>query len=206
MRRVAVVLLVLLGALAGCAGGGAQPGELAPPTKADACTPLTPPPAVPGTSPSSPGSGASGTEPAREPLPEVGLPCFDRGRIVYVGQLRGPAVINLWASWCGPCRTELPAFKRYSQRAAGLVTVVGVNSEDSRTGATSIVEDLGLTFPNLVDDRGKLRTGLGKTALPVTVFVDRAGRIAHVYNFEALDEDNLELLVEQYLGVVVPRQ
>jgi thiol-disulfide isomerase/thioredoxin len=139
-------------------------------------------------------------------LPEVGLPCFDRGRIVYVGQLRGPAVVNLWASWCAPCRTELPAFQQYARRAAGLVTVVGVNTLDTRDAAASVVEDMGLTFPMLVDNRGTLLTALGKTALPVTVFVDRAGRVAYVYQDRALDDDSLDRLVEQHLGVAVPKQ
>jgi thiol-disulfide isomerase/thioredoxin len=188
------VLLAGVCALAGCAGGGAAPA----PTHAagpDTCAPLAVPVATGGTS-----------DVSRAALPDVALPCFTGDRIVQVGQLRGPAVINLWASWCGPCRTELPAFERYARRANGLVTVVGVNTEDTRTGGTSIVEDLHLTFPNLLDERGKLRTTLGRTALPVTVFVDRDGRIAYVYNAEALDEDNLELRVEQYLGVVVPKR
>lgn len=190
MTRVLAALLLTL-ALAGCGDGSV---DAVAPSGVDSCASL-PAPAS--------GRPADG---AGRPLPELTLPCFSGGRTVQLGQLRGPLVVNLWASWCGPCRTELPAFQRYADRTRGLVTVLGVDTADTWTGGTSIIEDFDLTFPNLVDEKAALQAALGRSALPVTLFVDRAGRIAYLYNSTALDEETLELLVEQHLGVVVPRQ
>ncbi len=112
--------------------------------------------------------------------------------------------MNLWASWCPPCRAELPAIQRYAQRAAGQVAVVGVATLDTRNGASSIIEDLGLTFPVLYDEQGVLlRAAADRSALPVTLFVDRDGRIAHVHQVAALTDTTLNQLAGQYLGVAV---
>ena len=195
MTRVlsALLPLVLAVAVAGCTAGSGAVGAVAP-SGVDSCA------ALPAPSSDGPADGAG------RPLPELTLACFSGGRTVQLGQLRGPMVVNLWASWCGPCRTELPAFQRYADRTQGLVTVLGVDTADTRTGGISIIEDFDLTFPMLVDEKATLQAALGRSALPVTLFVDRAGRIAYLYNSTALDEETLELLVEQHLGIVVPRQ
>ena len=113
-------------------------------------------------------------------------------------------MINLWASWCPPCRKELPAFQRLSERAAGQLQVIGVNSRDSRSGAQSIGEDFGVRFPILVDQGEALQRALDRNALPLTVFVDGQGRIRHVDATGALDDARLAELVRRHLGVAVP--
>ncbi|HKS98265.1 MAG TPA: TlpA disulfide reductase family protein, partial [Rugosimonospora sp.] len=113
-----------------------------------------------------------------------------------------PAVINLWASWCTPCRTEIPAIQRYAVRAGTRVTVIGVDTADTRTGGGSTIQDLGVTYPNLYDDRQQLLHGVGRADLPVTLFVDAHGGIRHVYSSGvALTEASLAQLVRTYLGV-----
>src|SRR5690606_472439 len=117
-----------------------------------------PTPAAP--SPSSPLAGCSdllaGPPPEPEdPLPAVTLPCFSDGEPVALDQVRGPAVVNLWASWCPPCRDELPVMQRLADRAAGRLRVVGVVVSDRPAAAAALAEDLGLTFPAL-DDRDDL--------------------------------------------------
>jgi thiol-disulfide isomerase/thioredoxin len=136
-------------------------------------------------------------------LPDLTLPCLASGQDVRINRLGGSAVINLWASWCGPCRTELPAFQRYSERVAGRLLVVGVNSEDTRRAAQAVVDDLGLTFPMLADRDGALRKALGRAGLPVTLFVDARGQIAYLYNSVALDEAAIARLAAEHLGVVL---
>jgi thiol-disulfide isomerase/thioredoxin len=209
VRLARWLLVVALLALAGCAGnargtgagaGGGTPAEAGPFARCSALA--APPPSAP---PVTGGTVAPGgaPNPRPVPIPALDLPCFADGRTVHTGSLRGPAVVNLWASWCPPCRRELPTLQRYADRAAGQLAVVGVVTEDRRGAAASLAGDLGVDFPTLFDADGELLRAVRRTALPVTLFVDGTGQIRYLYNAEPLDDDTLALLAEQYLGVVV---
>jgi thiol-disulfide isomerase/thioredoxin len=201
-RRLAYLLVPVLLALAGCTGDTEGPAGPAPATRAERpspfadCAPLT----------AAPPSPPAGTTPGRpgEPLPELTLSCFTGGSPVALRAVKGPAVINVWASWCPPCRAELPAFQRLSERAAGRFQVIGVNSRDSRGGAQSIGEDFGVRFPMLVDQGDAFERALGRKAFPLTVFVGADGRIRHLDSTGKLDDARLAGLVRQHLGVAVP--
>lgn len=207
-RFVALLLPVLLFG-AGCAtAGGEPPAQAGTPAPFADCTTLTAPPAA--ADPAGPPAGL-GTRPTlgsaadqTQPLPDLGLPCFTGGEMVSLRSLRGPAVINLWASWCDPCRKELPAFQRLAERASGQVHVVGVDTRDDRAAAQSLAADFGLTFPTLFDPGEKLRLKLERNVLPMTLFVDGQGRVRHVYDATALDDSLLAELVARHLGVAVP--
>ncbi|MEU5529831.1 TlpA disulfide reductase family protein [Micromonospora chersina] len=196
-RRLAYLLVPLLLAVAGCTGSTEEPAGPAPATRAERpspfadCAPLTAAPPS-GTAP----SGAPG-----DPLPDLALSCFTGGAPVNVRDIKGPAVINVWASWCPPCRKELPAFQRLSERAGGRFQVIGVNSRDSRGGAQSIGEDFGVRFPMLVDQGDAFERALGRNAFPLTVLVDADGRIRHTDSTGALDDARLAELVRTHLGV-----
>ncbi|MDI5937348.1 MULTISPECIES: TlpA disulfide reductase family protein [unclassified Micromonospora] len=173
----------------------AEPRRNTRPSPFAACATLTVPP--PSAAPTPAGSG--GPE-----LPELTLPCFTGGDLVALRDVRGPAVVNLWASWCPPCRKELPAFQRLSERADGRLQVIGVNTRDSRDAAQSIGEDFGVRFPVLFDQGESLRRALNRNAVPLTVLVGADGRIRHVDTSGALDDARLAALVREHLGVVVP--
>ena len=117
------------------------------------------------------------------PAPDFSLPTLD-GEEVTLSDLRGQVVvINLWTSWCPPCREEMPALEVvYGQyREEGLV-VLGVNStfQDNEEAAASFVRELGLTFPILLDRSGAASRRYQLQALPTTYFVDRQGIIRSV--------------------------
>lgn len=196
-RRLAYLLVPLLLVVAGCTGTTEEPAGPAPATRAERpspfadCAPLTAAPAS--------GPAPSGTP--GDPLPDLALSCFTGGAPVNVRDIRGPAVINVWASWCPPCRKELPAFQRLSERAGGRFQVIGVNSRDSRGGAQSIGEDFGVRFPMLVDQGDAFERALGRNAFPLTVLVDADGRIRHTDSTGALDDARLAELVRTHLGV-----
>jgi cytochrome c biogenesis protein CcmG/thiol:disulfide interchange protein DsbE len=135
-------------------------------------------------------------------LPDLRLPCFTGGRQVRLADLRGPAVINLWASWCPPCREELPAMQRLADATAGRLHVIGVDSGDDRDAAVSFAAGSGVTLPTLYDRDKKLGAALGRFAIPVTVFVDAAGR-RHVYDAIPPDDTQLADLVLRNTGVTV---
>ncbi|MFJ8581864.1 TlpA family protein disulfide reductase [Micromonospora sp. NPDC093277] len=200
MNRLAYLLVPLLLAVAGCTTSEERPAGRAAATRAERpspfadCATLTTPPASATPVP----SGKQG-----DPLPELTLACFTGGAPVLLRDVQGPAVINVWASWCPPCRKELPAFQRLSERAAGRLQVIGVNSQDSRGAAQSIGEDFGVRFPMLVDQGDAFERALERKAFPLTVLVDADGRIRHTDSTGALDDARLAELVREHLGVEV---
>jgi len=125
--------------------------------------------------PPSPGQGFS--------APELVLPDSD-GTLHALSSYRGRVVVlNFWASWCPPCRAEMPAFERIHQElAARGLTILAVNatSQDTRQAALRFTEELGLTLPVLFDDNGSAQTSYRIRALPTTFFIDRRGIIRQV--------------------------
>ena len=199
----AVTLLAGGALLAGCSGSAGKPAAGTSSPFADCAALTSAPSPVPATSAGSAASAVPAAA-AGARLPELSLPCFTGGQKVDIGQIRGPALINLWASWCTPCREELPVLQRLAGRSLGRLHVIGVVSSDDREAARSLAEDLGVTFPALDDRRAALLGRVGAAGLPVTVFVSGAGRISYVYNSVPLDDATLARLVSQHLGVVVP--
>ncbi len=134
-------------------------------------------------------------------VPDVTLDCFEGGGTVRLTDLHRPAIVNLWASWCEPCRAELPAFQAYASAHPGRVTVIGVDTGDTRTAGGALLQDVKVTYPTLFDEQRRLLTGVGRTALPVTLFVDAGGGLRYVYNSTALDGPAIARLAQTYLGV-----
>jgi len=123
-------------------------------------------------------------------LPPVGkaAPDFaaksDSGRNVRLSELRGQVVlINFWASWCSPCRQELPLLNKiYTQyRSAGFM-LLAVNVDDNRRDADAMLKRLNLRFPTLFDGGGKSVAKLyGVDTMPATLVIDRDGRVRFVH-------------------------
>ena len=98
-----------------------------------------------------------------------------------VASLRGkPAVVNFWASWCGPCIKEAPELRRLSQRLQGRARLVGVDWNDALSGARAFIRKNRWTFQNLRDGDGLAGTAWGLSGLPNTFVLDREGRIVRV--------------------------
>jgi thiol-disulfide isomerase/thioredoxin len=190
-----VAVVALLAGLVVAAGGCQDHRDQAPRVASPlaACDQLTGPPVRAGA------AGPGGT--SGDPLPELALPCLTGGEPFQLASLRGPAVVNLWASWCAPCRAELPALQRYADQRTGRVHVLGVVTGDQPERAAALATDLRLRFPALADPDGRLRAALGGLGLPVTLFVDAAGRVRYVHTTGALDQPELARLVRDHLGV-----
>ncbi|MEU4566341.1 TlpA disulfide reductase family protein [Micromonospora sp. NPDC023956] len=224
-RRVAAALLAPLLLVAGCTAGETGRSAARPTATEDSpfadcaaltAPPSTPPAASPGPSvpPAAPGSppanapdpttGAAGSPGPGRGLPDLRFACFTGGTEVSLRAVRGPAVINLWASWCPPCRKELPSFQRLHERMAGQVHVIGVNTFDDRPRAVSVGADFGVTFPTLVDTDQRLQRALAPNVLPITLLVDAQGRVRHQDVSGAIDDARLADLVRRHLGLDVP--
>jgi thiol-disulfide isomerase/thioredoxin len=204
-RRLAALVVPLLLVASGCtatnreAAPATPGGAAARPSPFADCAALSTAPSAAASS----GAGPSAAAGEAAALPELTLSCFTGGAPVALRGVRGPAVINVWASWCPPCRKELPAFQRLSERSAGRLQVIGVNSRDSRPAAQSIGEDFGVRFPMLVDQGEALQRALNRNAFPLTLLVDGQGRLRHTDASGALDDARLAALVRQYLDVEV---
>jgi cytochrome c biogenesis protein CcmG/thiol:disulfide interchange protein DsbE len=185
-RRAAGCLAVL--ALAGVGG-----------CTAEAKAPETTPPFAGCSAMVAPPSNATTTI---SDLPDLRLPCFAGDTTVVLRELRGPAVINLWASWCTPCRRELPVMQRLADRAGGRLAVLGVDTGDGRADGASFADAKGITMPTLFDQDRKLLSAVAGTALPITIFLNGDGR--SYVNRLPLDEASLPGLVRKYTGVTVP--
>lgn len=91
-----------------------------------------------------------------------------------------PVVVNFFASWCVPCREELPLLERASRRSAGAVAFVGVDVNDSRSRAAELLDETGVTFPSGYDPDRVVATDYRLRGMPTTVFVGADGRVADV--------------------------
>jgi cytochrome c biogenesis protein CcmG/thiol:disulfide interchange protein DsbE len=189
--RTAAGALALGLALAGCTSDATQePGGTAASPSTDPLAALAP-------CPEQPDRAAEGDE----TLPALTLPCPGGGSLDLGSAPGVPTVVNLWASWCGPCREELPLVQDLADAAGDQLSVVGVISRDGAPQAASFAADAGATFAGAFDADGELMAELGLNGLPYTYLVDADGGIAHVQVGPVADLAELEGLVAEHLGV-----
>lgn len=133
-------------------------------------------------------------------LPSLTLACLGPGPDVSLDRLTGrPTLLNLWATWCLPCREEMPvlqdAFATYGQQ----IRFLGVNTQDSPEAAASFVSDFKIGYPHVLDPDGDLLQELGVRGLPVTLALDSDGRIVE-RSVGQLEPDELQEMVDRLLS------
>ena len=122
-------------------------------------------------------SGSSADEGSRRPAPAL-PPTPLTGKPVNLAELRGkPALINFWASWCGPCRKEAPELRRFSRTLDGKARLVGVDYTDDAATARAFARQAGWAYPLLRDPNGTYGDRYGLNGLPATAVLDPKGRI-----------------------------
>lgn len=93
--------------------------------------------------------------------------------------LRGePLFVEVWASWCVPCKEEAPMLARLAREHASDVRFIGIDTQDTRSAGRAFVRRYGLDFPHLFDPKSTLATRLGVSGIPTMFLIDRQGRIA----------------------------
>jgi thiol-disulfide isomerase/thioredoxin len=125
------------------------------------------------------------------------------GRRAFDAQVRAlrghPLVVNMWASWCDPCRRELPLFQREALRRGARVAFVGVDVADDRDGALRLAARFPMPYPSYADPRYNITAGrFGVRGLPSTAFFDARGKLAAVRQGEITSQAKLAAAIERY--------
>lgn len=134
-------------------------------------------------------------------LPAMKLPCLGGGDAISLARIGQPTVINLWASWCGPCAKELPMFAAVDAEAGDRVKFVGVDTADTEAAGLRTLIDAGVHFPSVSDPHRQVQKALGLSGLPATIFVRADGTIAHTKFGAVADAAELRQLLRTHLGV-----
>jgi cytochrome c biogenesis protein CcmG/thiol:disulfide interchange protein DsbE len=131
----------------------------------------------------------------------IELGCLDGSAGVAVNALRGPIIINVWGSWCGPCKEEIPILRSFYEKAKGKLQLIGVDVEEASVedGQEFVLKN-GITWPNLFDSDGRSRAYFGM-GVPVTWFIAADGSVAYNHIGVFKNETELITLASKYLGV-----
>jgi cytochrome c biogenesis protein CcmG/thiol:disulfide interchange protein DsbE len=136
------------------------------------------------------GGGATGGRAAANattapllPTQVSALPSFDVDAYrQLLGQLRGtPVVVNVWASWCGPCEQEAPALADAATRYGAKVQFLGIDILDTRGDARGFIDDHRVPYPSVYDASGAIRDWLGVVGQPATLFYSRGGELVQTW-------------------------
>jgi thiol-disulfide isomerase/thioredoxin len=131
------------------------------------------------------------------------LNCLTGSEKISVESLRGPLIVNVWGSWCGPCKQEMPYFVEFHHQANGKVKLLGIAVEEAKAqDSKDFIISYGITWPNLYDANGVTRGTFGM-GVPVTWFIDEQGTV--VYKHVGVVKSTKELieLTAKYLKVEI---
>jgi cytochrome c biogenesis protein CcmG/thiol:disulfide interchange protein DsbE len=127
------------------------------------------------------------------------LSCLDGNSKVLLESITGPAVINVWGSWCIPCRQEMPYLRELA--ATGKVKIIGIDVEEANMeSARKFVIEQGLSWPNLYDADGSTKSSFGM-GVPVTWYLNSKSEVAYKHIGVLKSKDQLFSDVEKYLGI-----
>jgi thiol-disulfide isomerase/thioredoxin len=133
-------------------------------------------------------------------LPDVSLASLTGGSAVDLGKLRGPAVVNLWAQWCVPCKRELPIYQEFFAAHGSTVSVLGVDWQDTQPDrARRLAGRSGVAYPLVVDREPAIRNRF----LPSLILLRPDGTIAFQEYVEITSLAQLEQLVAKHLGMTL---
>lgn len=111
-------------------------------------------------------------------LREAKLDGLNVGKKSFSDYKGKPLIINIWASWCGPCRAEMGSLERLAQRYNGNeYNIIGISTDDYRDKAIDFIKQTGISFDNYIDHDLKLEKMLGANTIPLTVLVSAEGRV-----------------------------
>lgn len=127
------------------------------------------------------------------------LPPIDAGQVAALLETSTqPVIVNIWASWCIPCRSEAPLIERAYNQFGDQIRFIGVNVADTQSGARQFIDEFGLSFENLFDAARTVPAALGGSGVPLTFFFAPGGELVH-YQPGVIDERTLALQIDELL-------
>ena len=133
-------------------------------------------------------------------LPDTTVESLDGGATISLADVDGPAVINLWATWCVPCRTEIPEIEAVHRLRGDDVAFLGIDVGETADEARQFLAEVGATYDQYLDADGSASTALEATTLPVTIVIDADGAVV-ARELRRIDQDSLGALIDDALGV-----
>ena len=186
--RISLALAALIGALglAACGGGSeSDPGAANPDSAAADYA-----------------KALNGAPPALAKLYANGDALIPGGTDALDQQLAAvkghPAVVNVWASWCGPCRFEFPDFQKVSAQRGDEVAFIGVDADDSDDAARTFLDELPLPYPSVTDPDGEIKDEYELRGYPATAFYNAAGERVYVKQGPYTSKEDLEADIDKY--------
>ncbi len=125
-----------------------------------------------------------------------GRDAFERRVATLAGY---PVVVNVWASWCGPCRFEFPVLQKLSARYGKRVAFLGVDSQDSDAAASTFLKEAPVPYPSYTDPGKEIARSIGAAlGFPDTAFYDRHGKLVYLKQGPYSDPADLEADLKRY--------
>jgi thiol-disulfide isomerase/thioredoxin len=112
-------------------------------------------------------------------FPPLEVECLQGDEVVKLSEIKGPFILAIWASWCMPCRDEMPYLQEFKNTYGSKVQVVGYNILDETSQAIAASVNWGVNIASIEDPDGVFRSDLGVTAPPTTLFVNAEGVVVH---------------------------
>ena len=134
-------------------------------------------------------------------FPPIEVECLQGDEVVKLNQIKGPFIVAIWASWCMPCRDEMPYVQAFKDAYGEKVQVIGYDILDETSQAIAASVNWGVNIASVEDKDGVFRPDLGITAPPTTLFVNAEGVIVHRKFGAVSSVDELVELAELHLKV-----
>ena len=132
---------------------------------------------------------------AGDSLPDVEVVALAGGETISLADIDGPAVVNLWATWCAPCRREIPDFEAVHRARGDEVRFVGINIGEDAEDAAAFLDEVGATYDQYLDSAGFVVTELRTATMPVTLVLAPDGTIA-TKHLGPMDQDDLDAAID----------
>ncbi|MFQ5522732.1 MAG: TlpA family protein disulfide reductase [Acidimicrobiia bacterium] len=128
-------------------------------------------------------------------LPQISAEEFE----ILLAELDKPALVNIWASWCIPCRAEAPLLNAAHEKFGDQIVFIGVDVQDTQSGAREFLDEFGLAFQHYFDPNAEIRDRLGGFGVPNTFFFAPGGELVDMH-LGILDERTLALKIDELLN------
>ena len=138
---------------------------------------------------------------AGSPLPDFKLVSLNNSEVDLNQYLGKPIIINFWATWCVPCKQEMPLFERYYQNQNGQLIILGIDNEEPADIIRPFVIENQISYPILLDNQGKIRDQFMIRGFPTSLFIDAKG-IYKAEHIGLLDDESLKSYL-QLIGVKI---